>query len=305
MPTYTTQRLQTEGLEPALQLLLSGVSKGRRVPYGKVADHLERKLGIPRVFPTHIGGVAGALMSRIWEVDEDAPPINLLVVNGDDWEPGSGGDGFLKVWFGLSASELRRHREEHVQAAINEVRAFKRWPEVYRKLFGKDYAPDPALQASDKFEADGQPDNPAYGRGGPESEEHRKLKVFVCNNPGKVGVRGAVASARVEARLLSGDEMDVEFLVGSSRWGVEVKSVRSGDADLERGIYQCVKYRAVMIAESGFASEEANCRVLLVTERQLPSSLAGLARRLGVKQLTVQVNTGGRKTASKQLADVG
>lgn len=294
MATYTTERLQTEGLEPAFQLLLSGASRGQRVPYRKVADHLERELGIPRVFPTHVGGVAGALMSRIWEVDENAPPINLLVVNGDDWEPGSGGDGFLKTWFGLSAAELRRGREEHVQAAINEVRAFERWPEVYRSLFGQDYVPDPALQIGDKFEPDGQPDNPSYSNGGPESEEHRNLKTFVRKNPVKVGVKGAVSSARVEVRLLSGDKMDVEFLVGASRWGLEVKSIRSSDADLERGIYQCVKYRAVMIAESGFAPDAANCRVLLVTERPLPSSLAGLARRLGVRQLTVQVNTGER-----------
>lgn len=82
MPTYTIKRLRADGLEPTLQLLLIGATKGRRIPYGRVTSHLEQKLGIPKVFPTHIGGVAGSLMSRIWEVDEEAPLINVLVVNG-------------------------------------------------------------------------------------------------------------------------------------------------------------------------------------------------------------------------------
>lgn len=150
--------------------------------------------------------------------------------------------------------------------------------------------PDPALRAKEEFEADGQPDNPRYGRGGPESQEHHALKTFVCNNPNEIGLRGAVVSARVEARLLSGDEMDVEFLIGAKRWGIEVKSIRSGDADLERGIYQCVKYRAVMVAESGFSSEDADCHVLLVAERKLPTALACLAKRLGVRQVCLPMN---------------
>lgn len=290
MPTYTKARLQSDGLEPTLKLLLRDVISGRRVTYGSVAAHLERELRIRKVFSTHIGGVAGTLMDRIWSVDDKAPPINLLVVNAANWEPGRGGDGYLRNWFDLTAAQLRNRREEHVQAAINEVRSFNRWPQVYQSLFGHVYVPEHSLNLVDEFDADGQPDNPRYGRGGPESEEHKRLKQHVCDNPACIGVRGEVERARVEARLLSGDEMDVEILAGSSRWGVEVKSIRSGDADLERGIYQCVKYLAVMIAESGFSLEDADCRSILVTERPLPASLRSLAKRLGVKHLCVAVN---------------
>lgn len=290
MVTYTRFQLETEGLEPAFQVLLRRAPIGQRVTYGTVASHLENKLGIPQVFPVHIGGVAGALMRRIWEVAPDAPPINMLVVNGDNWEPGEGSDGFLKDWFGLSAVQLSRQREAYVQQAINQVRSYRGWTNVYRKLFRRSLVPDPSLDTRDEFEADGQPDNPRYGSGGPESAEHKKLKAFVRDNPKSVGIKKAVSSARNEVRLLSGDLMDVELLVESTRWGVEVKSIRSGDADLERGVYQCVKYRAVMVAESGFDADEADCKTLLVTERELPSGLRALARRFGVKHVCVSVN---------------
>jgi len=292
MATYTKERLQADGLEPTLQLLLSGVTQGRRVPYGRVASLLERELGIPKVFSTHIGGVAGALMERIWAVDDSVPPINLLVVNAGNWEPGRGSDEFLREWFEIGDAELQRHRKDYVQEAINEVRSFKRWRQVYRQLFGRDYVPDPSIAPDEEFDRDGQPDNPRYGRGGEESEEHKALKAHVRDNPACVGIRKPVESARNEARLLSGDEMDVEFLVGPSRIGIEVKSIRSGDADLERGIYQCVKYLAVMIAESGFTEDQADCRSILVTERPLPVALQSLARRLGVKHTVVSVNVG-------------
>jgi hypothetical protein len=263
---------------------------GRRVTYGAVASYLEGKLGIPKVFSTHIGGVAGALMWKIWEVAPDAPPINMLVVNGNDWEPGDGGDGFLRDWFGLTESQLASEREAFVQQAINEVRSYSDWANVYWKLFGNTYEPDPTLDPLEDFEADGQPDNPRYGFGGPESAEHQNLKTHVRDNPKSVGVKKDVTSANIEVRLLSGDLMDVEFLAGSTRWGIEVKSIRSGNADLERGIYQCVKYLAVMVAESGFNAVEADCHSMLVTERRLPPSLHALARRLGVRPVQLSVN---------------
>jgi hypothetical protein len=272
-----------------MQLLLTGVQAGRRVPYGRVASLLEERLGIAKVFPTHIGVVAGALMDKIHTADPKASLLNLLVVNAEDWEPGSGSNGYIKEWFGVTSRELKKKREAYVQEAINHVRSYRRWPEIYRALFNADFEPSDFGRAID-VERDGQPDNPRYARGGPESDEHRRLKEYVRDHPAIIGIKGPVSTARTEARLLSGDMMDVEFLYRSTRLGVEVKSIRSGDADLERGIYQCVKYRAVMIAESGFDEDEADCHSLLVTEEKLPTSLKRLAKRLGVKNIVVPVN---------------
>jgi hypothetical protein len=69
-----------------------------------------------------------------------------------------------------------------------------------------------------------------------------------------------------------------------------VKSVRSQEADLKRGIFQCVKYRAVMVAEAGVDFEYAQCEVYLVTENTLSAQLKNLARRLDVAVRVVRVN---------------
>jgi hypothetical protein len=68
---------------------------------------------------------------------------------------------------------------------------------------------------------------------------------------------------------------------------VEVKSIRSSYPDWLRGIYQCVKYRAVMEAQSW---NQFGIRVFLVSEEELPSDLISLAQRLDVSLKVVHVN---------------
>lgn len=69
---------------------------------------------------------------------------------------------------------------------------------------------------------------------------------------------------------------------------VEVKSIRSGYEDLKRGIYQCVKYREVKIAE--MQPYAVDVEAILVTERDLPPDLLERARMLGVRCKCVAVN---------------
>ena len=63
---------------------------------------------------------------------------------------------------------------------------------------------------------------------------------------------------------------------------IEVKSRDSNWNDLRRGIYQCIKYRAVLHAQER-GSSSVHC--LLVTERELPLDLIRLAKELEVKHL--------------------
>jgi hypothetical protein len=64
---------------------------------------------------------------------------------------------------------------------------------------------------------------------------------------------------------------------------VEVKSQISGEQDILRGLFQCVKYRAVMeatqVAEGSHPSVEAE----LVLEGTLPPKLIALKNMFGVK----------------------
>lgn len=110
------------------------------------------------------------------------------------------------------------------------------------------------------------------------------------DNPGLIRPGFRPTRAETELRLLSGDEVDVALADDKRFVLVEVKSIRSGWDDMQRGIYQCVKYRAVMQAQMDVAGDVAEIEAVLVTEAKLPADLAALAKRLGVSRKVVTVN---------------
>jgi hypothetical protein len=181
-----------------------------------------------------------------------------------------------------------RQRRALVERGLNEVWAYQQWPDLFEQVFHQAYSV-PDQKPLDEYDRDGQPDNPRHG-GEPESVEHKALKNYVLSHPSALRLSLGNPVGRVERDLLSGDRMDVEFIDGPRRIGIEVKSIRSGWSDLRRGIYQCVKYRAVMIAQSGFDPKDSQCEAVLVTEQLLPSDLKALARQLAVPHRIVRVN---------------
>ena len=64
-----------------------------------------------------------------------------------------------------------------------------------------------------------------------------------------LGIRRGLPRGLREFSLASADRPDVLFQCTSDVIAVEVKSHISNEADLQRGIYQCVKYRALVRAE--------------------------------------------------------
>lgn len=116
-----------------------------------------------------------------------------------------------------------------------------------------------------------------------ESAEHRALREWVCANPEFVTGDIKVPEGDTETRLASADRVDATFALGTRYWAVEVKSWRSDDADHFRGIYQCVKYRAVAVAMEDI--EATSVTAVLVTERALTNEHAALARKLDVRHL--------------------
>jgi len=71
---------------------------------------------------------------------------------------------------------------------------------------------------------------------------------------------------------------------------VEVKSIISNDKDLNRGIFQCVKYQALLRAEQVAESLLPTARAILVVERKLPAPLKSLAALLKIKVVVCPVN---------------
>jgi hypothetical protein len=128
-----------------------------------------------------------------------------------------------------------------------------------------------------------------FGAGG-ESVAHRELKEFVRDNPSLVDV-GNNAKCFTEFSLPSLDTVDVMFKERNRWTAVEVKSVVSDAVagDYERGIYQVIKYKAILSAmrsdhRYGVAED---VRVFLVLESNLSAQLKAIATAL---QLNVREN---------------
>jgi hypothetical protein len=83
--------------------------------------------------------------------------------------------------------------------------------------------------------------------------------------------------------LPSGDFLDVSFKYKNSWIAVEVKSKVSGQADIVRGIFQCVKYQAVLDAVLLSQSKNQDANTILVLESKLPAHLRPLCNLLGIE----------------------
>ena len=89
--------------------------------------------------------------------------------------------------------------------------------------------------------------------------------------------------ASVEYPFVTGDAVDVLFTQGTRMWGVEVKSAVSEAGDILRGLFQCVKYRALLQAEQAAAGNACFVDVYLACEYEFPAKLLGVAHVLGVE----------------------
>lgn len=105
--------------------------------------------------------------------------------------------------------------------------------------------------------------------GGGESPFHKALRLWVTANPAQVLPTYAKAKPDTEVPLLSGDRVDNVYDRKDRIAVIEVKSWISNDDDVERGIYQCIKYRAVM--EAVTHKRAVPIDAVLVTERPIGS----------------------------------
>jgi hypothetical protein len=206
----------------------------------------------------------------------EAPPfLTSIVVLSSGPNAGLPDKGVRDVWPGYE-SFSKQEKAAKLAIEFERITAFgSRWNEVLR-LNGL-----PAI--TPPLGPDGLPIRAGWGGG--ESEAHRALKHYVLDHPELVGAAGDWL-AQVEYPLRSADALDVMFRSARTWVGVEVKSrVSDGDAsDYERGIYQVVKYRAVLEAQArvDHKGDLPEVRVVLVLERTLPDAYRALAKTLAV-----------------------
>lgn len=277
MPTTATtasplsgEKLYQERARAALPLLVRQAEAATPIFYSALA----RELGIPN--PRNLNYVLGSIgqtmeaLSKQWK--ETIPPIQCLVVNKKTGIPGEGIAWFLVKQEEYIKLPLRRKREI-VQAELQHVYAYPHWRAVLEELL--------LLPAETDFTS--LINTASHKFGGGESPEHRALKEFVSKNPSVVGLPKTTAHGLTEVPLPSGDVLDVSFQTRKLWLAVEVKSRISNYADITRGIFQCVKYRAILEAVLLSESKTQDARVVLALESALPESLVALSNLLAVE----------------------
>jgi hypothetical protein len=235
---------------------------------------LAREAGIPRArnlnFVLGCIGQTMAQLSKEWK--ETIPPIQCLVINKHTELPGEG-----IGWFLVKEKEYKklplRQKREIVQAELRHIFAYRHWRKVLRKLSLNPLETDHTelVQIA------------ARSRNGGESPEHKALKEYIARHPELVGLPPSTPHGITEDSLPSGDSLDVSFRTRKLWLAVEVKSALSDNADITRGIFQCVKYRAVLDAVLLAKSQPQNSRAVLVLESPLPPSLIPLCNTLAVE----------------------
>lgn len=225
---------------------------------------------------SRLGKVLGKMGHNLEPIEgmfpEGVPHIQALVVMKSGQNRGIPDDGIKEFWDGYDRL-TRPEKENKAFAEWQTIAEFgSRWNTVLQLL------QLPVVAAPHLVPA--QP----RGRGG-ESPAHKALKAHVKANPQIVGVEAGAESFE-EYALPSLDTLDVLFKTPTCWTAVEVKSSVSDGVpgDYERGLYQIVKYTALLQAmrrDPKYPVPE-NLRVILVLENSLPAALAPLKTTLGI-----------------------
>ncbi|MBP7687962.1 MAG: hypothetical protein KA765_08645 [Thermoflexales bacterium] len=266
------EKLYQKRARKALPLLVRQALANQPIFYSDLADELE--MPNPRNLNYVLGSIGQTLQEISVEWKDEIPPINCLVINKNTGLPGEG-----IGWFITDKSSFaklpRKQQRAVIDMELHKIYAYPRWRDVLKYLDleykeNRDYSP--LLNAVSKQH---------HSSG--ESPYHKRFKELVSKKPQILGLPKSVGIGELEKDLPSGDIADVLFVHGKDWIIAEVKSRISDTADIYRGLYQCVKYQAVVEAyqiEKGF---QPSCRVVLVLENEFPVELIELKNLLGIE----------------------
>ena len=246
-----------------LPILVRQAVARQKISYGDLGKELNLH---HRVLRTPLGCIGDTLLELGEQWQEEIPPIQGLVVNQQTELPGN------------NVNFLRRkmdpwEKKAIVKVELEKVSNYPKWSDVLEEL---------GLSPAEPLNSQRVP--PADHRGGTaESDAHKRLKDYIARHPRAVGLNKSLAPGETECKLPSGDIPDVLFQGKRCHIAVEVKSHISDDADLRRGLFQCVKYRAILKACRSLEGGIYEVDVLLAIEGSLPKELIPVRNTLGVK----------------------
>lgn len=270
-------------------ILIRRAQEGRTITYGELAEQLHYEFGhVPKARKTLYGPPVGAIGVAIRELSgkwgDNIPPINTIVVRASTGRPGTGADEIAHYFFEDNGKGMAKDRDAYLDEAMKAVFDFgHRWDRVAKALGAPTF--EPSSGVIDQGEAIELPKIPKAQA--PESAEHKAIKAWICANPKWLKEYGVFSVGTPEALISSGDRLDAYFESPKKRLAVEVKTSRASDAELMRGVYQCVKYKAVMRAEDLATRRVPNSEAVLVCTRSPNKKTAALIKRLHVNFLLV------------------
>jgi hypothetical protein len=246
----------------ALPHLVHCAKHRRTITYGELATRIG----------THhrpVRYVLGYIRDHIC-ITRDVPLINSLVVNQDTGMPG-------ESWLPGGTAHLDPEEQKYkFEVFRDDVFAFDAWDQLL-----SDLGLEPIESTDTELEEQARAYAVRLERVGPsgESDFHKGLKRYVARHPNAIGLY-PVRDGTEEYLFPSGDRCDVVFDLGSKGHAVvEVK--KSYAPDLVRGLYQAVKYRALMEAEQGHG-ESYQVSAHLVAD-EIPSGIERLGRTLAIR----------------------
>ena len=222
-----------------------------------------------------IGSILGNVELVLREVGKikgykDVPTLNALVKSSKTDIPSHGFEFVCSNYRNLSDIKKKK-----LIADINEsAYKYSKWDEVLHELGLKNtiLLPQKQLDAIKNMQR---------GYGG-EGIEHKTLKEYIYDYPEKLKLKNIVLK-ETEYTLPSGDRLDVFFELGDgTHVAIEVKPSSSPELDIIRGIFQCVKYQAVMEAFKKIGCRKTEIKVLLLIARKLSSKERMLAKELEI-----------------------
>lgn len=254
----------------ALPLLIRQAKAEQNITY----EDLAYELGMPN--PRNLNYVLGAIGNDLTmlckELGYSIPHIQALVVNKATKLPGKGFMGFV-----FGKNELKNlstnMKKEKIKEVYKDIFLFPHWDTVLSRLKLK---PADLLREVNKEKV-----KQLAGQG--ESEDHRRLKNKIAQNPAMVGVISKHIPGEVEFWFDSCDEIDVLFLDEGLWTGIEVKPRNAPIEDVRRGLFQCIKYAALIEAMQKLKGIKPCSRVILATGGPFPTELLDVKNILGIE----------------------
>lgn len=271
-------KLYQQRARRALPILVRQAVAGQSLYYADLAGELE--MPNPRNLNYVLGCIGQTLLTLGEQRNQEIPPIQCLVVNQDTGLPGEG-----VGWF-IDKSDFKhlttKQKRSVIDFQLHRIFSFNDWYSVLSDL-GLESLPNDHKQIIDEA---------SRFKAGGESEHHRALKDAIAANPQMIGLPVSVKPGETEFQLPSGDSVDVLFRHRNTLIGVEVKSHVSDNPDITRGLFQCVKYQAVIEAMLACDGKPQNVRVLLALDQPLPDCLTSIRCVLGVEVVDVAERAG-------------